>query len=147
MTGMDPFATGLANIRLRGLVLGMTNHQIKQRTEEIAEFTELGPFLGMPVKAYSAGMVARLAFGITTAVDADILLMDEWLGVGDAAFRQKAQDRLMGVVQAATIFILASHDFGMVRLMCNKFVGMAGGRATGIMPIEELDAYLASVAA
>ena len=70
-----------------------------------------------------------------------------WLGVGDAAFRQKAQDRLMGVVQAATIFILASHDFGMVRLMCNKFVGMAGGRATGIMPIEELDAYLASVAA
>jgi lipopolysaccharide transport system ATP-binding protein len=146
MTGMDPFATGIANIRLRGLVLGMSSKEIKDRTEEIADFTELGPFLGMPVKTYSAGMVARLAFGITTAIDADILLMDEWLGVGDASFRDKAQQRLLGVVQNATIFILASHDFGMLRQMCNKFIGLAGGQATEMMTIDQLDDYLASVA-
>jgi len=147
MTGMDPFATGLANIRLRGLVLGMSSKEIKARTEEIAEFTELGPFLGMPVKTYSAGMVARLAFGITTAIDADILLMDEWLGVGDAAFRQKAQERLLRVVENANIFILASHDFGMLRQMCNKFMGLSGGRNTGFMTLDELDDYIASAAA
>jgi lipopolysaccharide transport system ATP-binding protein len=144
MTGMDPFATGIANIRLRGLVLGMSSKEIRARTEEIADFTELGPFLGMPVKTYSAGMVARLAFGITTAIDADVLLMDEWLGVGDAAFRDKAQNRLMGVVQNANILVLASHDFAMVRQMCNKFIGLVGGRSTGMMNIDQLDAYLAS---
>ena len=147
MTGMDPFATGLENIKLRGLVMGLSNKQVKERTEEIADFTELGPFLGMPVKTYSAGMVARLAFGITTAVDADILLMDEWLGVGDAAFRQKAQDRLMRVVEGATIFVFASHDFGMLRQMCNKFMGLTGGRSTGLMNIDELDGYLNPTAA
>jgi lipopolysaccharide transport system ATP-binding protein len=147
MTGMDPFATGLENIKLRGLVMGLSNKQVKERTEEIADFTELGPFLGMPVKTYSSGMIARLAFGITTAVDADVLLMDEWLGVGDASFRDKAQQRLLRVVEGATIFVFASHDFGMIRTMCNKFMGVAGGRSTGVMPIDQLDAYLAQPAA
>lgn len=147
MTGMDPFATGLENIKLRGLVMGLSIKQVKERTEEIAAFTELGPFLGMPVKTYSAGMVARLAFGITTAVDADILLMDEWLGVGDASFRHKAQERLMRVVEGATIFVFASHDFSMLRSMCNKFMGLSGGRSTGLMNLDELDAYLEAPAA
>ncbi len=76
MSGIDTFATGLESIRMRGLVLGMSNKQIRDRTEEIADFSGLGPFLGMPVKSYSSGMLARLAFSITTAVDTDILLMD-----------------------------------------------------------------------
>ncbi len=147
MTGMDPFATGLENIKLRGLVMGLSNRQVKERTEEIAEFTELGPFLGMPVKTYSAGMVARLAFGITTAVDADILLMDEWLGVGDASFRHKAQARLLKVVEGATIFVFASHDLGMLRSMCNKFMGLSGGRSTGLMTLDELDEFMAPAVA
>jgi lipopolysaccharide transport system ATP-binding protein len=142
--GMDPFATGLENIRLRGLVMGLTNRQIKDRIEEVAEFTQLGPFLGMPLKTYSAGMAARLGFGITTAVDADILLMDEWIGVGDAEFRHAAQERLMTLVEDAKIFVFASHDYGMLRIMCNKFLGLRGGRSTGMMNSAQFEEYIES---
>jgi lipopolysaccharide transport system ATP-binding protein len=145
MVGMDPFATGLENIRLRGLVMGLNSAQIKERTEEIADFTGLGPFLGMPLKTYSAGMIARLAFSVTTAVDADILLMDEWIGVGDADFRDQAQQRLLNLVKEAKIFVFASHDFGMLRAMCNKFVGLKGGRSTGMMLEKDLDAFISSL--
>jgi lipopolysaccharide transport system ATP-binding protein len=145
MVGMDPFATGMENIRLRGLVMGLTDRQIKARAEEIAEFTGLGPFLGMPIKTYSAGMIARLAFSVTTAVDADILLMDEWIGVGDADFRQQAQDRLIRLVEDSKIFVFASHDFGMLKKMCNKFIGLKGGRCTRVMTeTEELDEFVAT---
>jgi lipopolysaccharide transport system ATP-binding protein len=144
MVGMDPFATGLENIRLRGLVMGLTDKQIKARTEEIAEFSKLGPFLGLPIKTYSAGMIARLAFSITTAVDADILLMDEWIGVGDADFRDAAQERLTKLVEEARIFVFASHDFVMLKRMCNKFIGLKGGRSTGVMTEDQLDEFLAT---
>jgi lipopolysaccharide transport system ATP-binding protein len=148
MAGMDPFASGIENIKLRGLMLGMTRKEMAQRTEEIAEFSGLGPFLGMPMKTYSAGMVARLSFAVTTSVDADILLMDEWIGVGDADFRHKAQARLEKLVEEAKIFVFASHDFGMLKVMCNKFMGLSGGKSTGIMnSVEELDAFLAPQAA
>lgn len=146
-SGMDPFATGLQNIRLKGLMLGMSRKEMDERTEEIAEFTGLGPFLGMPIKTYSAGMVARLAFGVVTAVDADILIMDEWLGVGDADFRQKAHDRLMGMVENATIFCFASHDIGMLKILCNKFMGLSGGKSTGLMTLAELEDFMAPTAA
>jgi lipopolysaccharide transport system ATP-binding protein len=142
MVGMDPFATGLENIRLRGLVMGLTGKQIKDRTEEIAAFTGLGPFLGMPIKTYSAGMIARLAFAVTTAVDADILLMDEWIGVGDADFRHQAHERLMTLVEDAKIFVFASHDFGMLRVMCNKFIGLRGGASTGMMTSAEFEEFI-----
>jgi lipopolysaccharide transport system ATP-binding protein len=145
MVGTDPFATGMENIRLRGLVMGMTQKQIRDRAEEIAEFTGLGPFLGMPMKAYSSGMVARLAFSVTTAVDADILLMDEWLGVGDADFRLQAQERLLRLVEDSKIFVFASHDFSMLKQLCNKFVGMTAGRCTEIMTSpQELEAFVAA---
>jgi lipopolysaccharide transport system ATP-binding protein len=145
MLGMDSFVTGLENIRLRGLMMGMTNKQIKERTEEIAEFTGLGPFLGMPLKAYSAGMIGRLAFAVSTAVDADILLMDEWLGAGDAGFRAQAQERLMGLVASSKIVILASHDTHLLRSLCNKFVGLRSGKSTGVMTLEELDQFEANM--
>jgi lipopolysaccharide transport system ATP-binding protein len=144
MVGMDPFATGLENIRLRALIMGLTGKQVKDRTEEIAEFTGLGPFLGMPLKTYSAGMVARLAFAVTTSVDADILLMDEWIGVGDADFRDAAQQRLMRLVEDSKIFVFASHDFVMLKKMCNKFIGLKAGRSTGLMTEDQLDEYIAS---
>jgi lipopolysaccharide transport system ATP-binding protein len=144
MVGMDPFATGLENIRLRGLVMGLTGKQIKDRTEAVAEFTGLGPFLGMPLKTYSSGMVARLAFAITTSADADILLMDEWIGVGDADFRDQAQKRLMDLVEQSKIFVFASHDFVMLKKMCNKFIGLKGGRSTGLLTTDEMDAFVAT---
>jgi lipopolysaccharide transport system ATP-binding protein len=144
MVGMDPFATGMENIRMRALIMGLNDKQIKERIEEIAEFSQLGPFLGMPVKAYSAGMVARLAFSVTTTVGADILLMDEWIGVGDADFRDAAQARLSKLVEEARIFVFASHDFVMLKKMCNKFIGLKGGRSTGVMTEDELDEFLAT---
>jgi lipopolysaccharide transport system ATP-binding protein len=143
MVGMDPFATGLENIRMRALIMGLTDKQIKDRIEEIAEFSALGPFLGMPVKTYSAGMVARLAFSVTTSVGADILLMDEWIGVGDAEFRHAAQLRLTKLVEEAKIFVFASHDFVMLKKMCNKFIGLKGGRSTGLMTEDEMDEFVA----
>jgi lipopolysaccharide transport system ATP-binding protein len=143
MVGMDPFATGLENIRMRALIMGLTNRQINERIEAIAEFSALGPFLGMPVKTYSAGMVARLAFSVTTSVEADILLMDEWIGVGDAGFRLAAQERLTKLVEEAKIFVFASHDFDMLKRMCNKFIGLKGGHSTGLMTIDELDQFVA----
>ena len=139
--GMDSFVTGLENIRLRGLLMGLTNKQIKERTNEIAEFTGLGPFLGMPLKTYSAGMMGRLAFAVSTAVDADILLMDEWLGAGDAAFRLQAHERLMSLFANSKIVALASHDMTLLRDLCNKFIVLRAGRSTQIMNTEELDQY------
>jgi lipopolysaccharide transport system ATP-binding protein len=144
MVGMDAFATGLENIRLRGLIMGLSGKQIKERTEEIAEFTKLGPFLGMPLKTYSAGMVARLAFAVVTSVDADILLMDEWIGVGDADFRHHAHERLMRLIEGSKIFVFASHDFQMLKLMCNKFIGLRNGRSTGVMNEAQLDEFVST---
>jgi lipopolysaccharide transport system ATP-binding protein len=139
MLGMDTFVTGFENIRLRGLLMGLTNKQIKERTEEIAEFTGLGPFLGLPLKTYSAGMIGRLAFAVSTAVDADILLMDEWLSAGDANFRSQAHDRLLSLFSSSKIVVLASHDTDLLRNLCNKFAVLRGGRSSDIMPIEDLD--------
>ena len=137
--GMDPFVTGLENIRLRGLLMGLTHHQIKERTEQIAEFTGLGPFLGLPMKTYSAGMIGRLAFAVSTSVDADILLMDEWLGVGDANFRLQAHDRLMDLFASSKIVVLASHDMTLIRDLCNKFIVLRSGRSSGVLTADELD--------
>ncbi len=144
MVGMDPFATGMENIRLRALLMGLSDKQIKDRAEEIAEFSALGPFLGMPVKTYSAGMIARLAFSIVTTADADILLMDEWIGVGDADFRHQAQLRLTKMVEGSKIFVFASHDFTMLKKMCNKFLGLKGGACIPLESEAELDDFVAT---
>lgn len=141
MLGMDIFATGLENIRLRGLMMGLTTRQLKDRAEEIAEFTGLGPFLGLPLKTYSAGMVGRLAFAVSTAVDADVLLMDEWLGAGDANFRHQAHERLMALFANSKIVVLASHDMGLLRNLCNKFIVLRSGQSSSILTIDELDQY------
>src|SRR6185437_11788476 len=137
--GMDPFVTGLENIRLRGLMMGLTHAQIEERIEQIAEFTGLGPFLGLPMKTYSAGMMGRLAFAVSTAVDADILLMDEWLGVGDANFRHQAHDRLLKLFASSNIVVLASHDMSLLRDLCNKFIVLKLGSASPVMTIDDLD--------
>jgi lipopolysaccharide transport system ATP-binding protein len=141
MMGMDAMATGIENIRLRGLIMGLTSKQIKERTEEIADFTGLGPFLGMPIKTYSSGMIARLAFAVTTSVDADILLMDEWIGVGDANFRDQAQNRLKKLVENSKILVLASHDIGLLTLICNRFIGMQNGVCTHMMSLEQFKEF------
>jgi len=142
--GIDPTATGLENIKLRGRIAGLSTREIDAKLDEIAAFTGLGQFLAMPIKTYSAGMQARLAFAVATSVDADILLMDEWIAVGDAEFRDLAEKRLLALVERAGILVLASHDLSLVRQYCNKVMRIEAGVASPIMEIEELDNLLAA---
>ena len=141
--GIDPSATGYDNIRLRGRIAGMSARQVDERMDEIAEFSGLGPFLAMPVKTYSSGMQARLAFAAATAIEADVLLMDEWIAVGDAEFQKLAHQRLLKLVERAGILVLASHDVELLRLYCNKVMRMEGGVASAVTDIRKLDELLA----
>ncbi|HEY8618102.1 ABC transporter ATP-binding protein [Phenylobacterium sp.] len=142
--GIDPTATGYDNIRLRGRIAGLSSKEIEERMGEIAEFTGLGPFLAMPVKTYSAGMQARLAFAAATAVEADVLLMDEWIAVGDADFQKMAHKRLLKLVEHAGILVLASHDHEILRRYCNKVMRLEGGVASPVTDIRKLDELLAA---
>jgi lipopolysaccharide transport system ATP-binding protein len=142
--GIDASATGYDNIRLRGRIAGLSAREIEARMDEIAEFSGLGPFLAMPVKTYSAGMRGRLAFAAATAVDADVLLMDEWIAVGDAEFQQLAHRRLLRLVERAGILVLASHDHELLRLYCNKVMRLDGGVASAVADIRKLDELLAA---
>ena len=145
--GLDPTATGMENINLRGLVAGLSRAQIRERLEDIAEFSGLGAYLGLPLKTYSSGMMARLAFAVATSVDADILLMDEWIAVGDADFRESAERRLMSLVEQAHIMVLASHELGLVKSLCNKFMYMDHGMASPVTAIADIEDYMAQRAA
>lgn len=142
--GIDPSATGYENIRLRCRIGGLSSKEIDARIDEIAEFTGLGPFLSMPVKTYSAGMQGRLAFAAATAVECDVLLMDEWIAVGDADFQKIAHKRLLKLVERAGILVLATHEAPLLRLYCNKVMKLEGGVASEIVDIRKLDQLLAS---
>lgn len=136
--GMDPESTGYENIVLRGLFLGMPHAEIEARMDEIAEFTELGSFLDLPIRTYSAGMRMRLAFAVSTSIHPDILLLDEGIGAGDAAFLDKANRRLQEFTDKAAIIVLASHSEQLVRQMCRTSVLMEHGRVVGVGPTDEI---------
>ena len=126
--GLDPDATGFENIYLRGIMEGLKPAVIRNRIDEIAEFSELGDYLNMPVRTYSSGMMLRLAFSISTSVEADILIMDEWLSVGDADFSIKAANRMDDLVNKASILVIASHDLALVDRLCNRVIRLEHGR-------------------
>ncbi|HEX2136047.1 MAG TPA: ABC transporter ATP-binding protein [Microvirga sp.] len=126
--GMDPDATGYENIRLRALYLGMSKTTLAARIDEIADFAELGSFLDMPLRTYSAGMQTRLAFAVSTSIDPEILLLDEQIGAGDAAFMAKAAERLHKLVERSGILVLASHSDDAVRRLCTKAILLEHGR-------------------
>jgi ABC-2 type transport system ATP-binding protein/lipopolysaccharide transport system ATP-binding protein len=134
--GMDHEATGLENIFLRGHLLGMNRRQIEASIDDIADFTDLGDFLRLPMKTYSAGMAARLAFGISTAMHNDILLIDEGIGAGDAAFQEKAQKRIENLFERTRIVLLASHSDDLIRRFCNRRVEMHHGKMVSNTPVE-----------
>ncbi|QDM19574.1 ABC transporter ATP-binding protein [Tardiphaga sp. vice278] len=141
--GIDAEISGLENIRLRGLILGLTPDQIEERMIDIAEFTELGDFLEMPVRTYSAGMMTRLTFAVATCFAPEILLMDEWIVAGDAAFMMKAQERVSSFVSKASILVLASHSVEVCRQWCNKGAWMERGELRAFGDIDGvIDAYL-----
>jgi ABC-2 type transport system ATP-binding protein/lipopolysaccharide transport system ATP-binding protein len=137
--GIDPERTGYDNIILRGLYLGLKKAEILDRRDSVAEFTELGPFLDLPVRTYSAGMLARLAFAMATCIEPDILLLDEGIGAGDAEFLEKANTRLDQFISKAGIVVLASHSVDLVRKLCTKGVLMEHGR---LVQSGELDDVL-----
>ena len=136
--GMEPEATGLENIITRGLLLGMKKKDVEQKLNDIAEFTELGEYLDMPVRIYSSGMTTRLAFATVTAMNADILLMDEVIGTGDAAFMDKAEKRLKDFMSRSKILVLASHSEAMIRKFCNKALLLEHGKMLGIGGVDEM---------
>ena len=136
--GMDHDATGYENIVLRGLMLGMTREDIERGIEDIAVFSQLGSYLNMPVHTYSSGMVLRLAFAISTSIEPDILLLDEWIGAGDAQFIQKARQRLRELVDQSNILVVASHQLPLVRALCNKAVLLNRGVVQAFGPVEEV---------
>src|SRR5487761_2252631 len=125
--GMDPESSGIENIYLRGYMMGMSRREIASKLDEIADFTELGDFLELPMRTYSAGMFARLAFAVSTAARHDILLIDEGIGAGDAAFQKKAQQRIGNLFDRTPIVILASHSEGLISEFCARRVQMEHG--------------------
>jgi lipopolysaccharide transport system ATP-binding protein len=139
--GVDHEATGLQNMRTLLMMRSMSRKEIERKLPEVVEFSELGHFVHMPFKTYSAGMMARLIFAAGTAIDAEILLMDEWLGAGDASFKDKAADRMTAVVEKAGIVVLATHDPDLVERVCNKVLLLEGGRTEFLGSLEEWRAH------
>lgn len=127
MQGIEAEFTGYENIIMRATILGLTRTQIKQQIEAIAEMTGLGDYLAMPVRTYSQGMMVRLAFAISSSTMADILLIDEIFGAGDADFLQKARDRMVQLLNQSSIVVMATHVDTLVKEFCNKAIVLDGG--------------------
>ncbi len=126
--GFESDATGWENIAYRGYLQGETPRSIRDKVKPIAEFSELGKFLDMPVRYYSAGMMIRLAFSIATAVEPEILIVDEVLAAGDAAFQTKARDRMKNLIARARAVIVVSHDMKAISQLCDRVIWMDQGR-------------------
>ena len=136
--GMDPEISGLDNILIRGLFLGMTRKQMESRIEDIAEFTELGDYLSMPLRTYSTGMRVRLALGVVTSIDPEILLLDEGIGAVDAEFLAKARRRLFELVERSGILVFASHSDEFLADLCDTAIWLEHGRVREQGPLREV---------
>ncbi|MOA14684.1 Teichoic acids export ATP-binding protein TagH [compost metagenome] len=126
--GFDLESTGRENIMYRGLLLGESPKTMRNKEKEIIEFADLGEFIDYPIRSYSAGMLVRLAFSISTSVSGDILLLDEVIGAGDASFIDKARERMHGLMSRAKILVLVSHDLNTINQICNRVILIKQGR-------------------
>ena len=126
--GFDQDLSGVDNIRLAGAFMGMPHRDVEERLEAIVEYAELGQFIDAPIKTYSSGMRARLGFAIATSVDPDILLLDEVLATGDAAFREKSKQRVLELVGGAKAIVLVTHDMNWVQEYCTRAMLIEQGR-------------------
>jgi len=138
---MDPEISGLENILIRGLFLGMTRKQMDSRVDDIAEFTELGDYLQMPLRTYSTGMRVRLALGVVTSIDPEILLLDEGIGAVDAEFMAKARNRLNELVARSGILVFASHSDEFLAELCDTAIWMEHGTVKEHGPLREVLAH------
>jgi len=135
--GMSGNMSGYDNIRSRARFMGCSEHEIEDRFSDIAEFTELGEYLKLPIKSYSSGMRVRLAFGIATAFYPDILILDEWLSAGDARFKDKASERMHELIKNTGIVAFASHNLGMLKDICTKGVVLNKGKIEFMGTVDE----------
>lgn len=147
--GVQPDATGLQNIIIRGLVKGWSHQEIQERIPHIVEFSELADVIELPIRTYSDGMRMRLLFAIATSFSPEILLLDEWIGAGDAHFQKKAAERMNGLVDKAGITVIASHNRNLVRNVCDLAIWLDQGHIRAFGPIEsvyaEMDSYFRSI--
>jgi ABC-2 type transport system ATP-binding protein/lipopolysaccharide transport system ATP-binding protein len=144
--GMSPDSTGIENIKVCGALWGLSRAEIAAGIDDVVEFTELGDYLKIPVRTYSAGMLLRLAFAIATLRQPEILLLDEIIGVGDASFMAKAKARLERIVDRAQILVVSSHSGDIIRDLCEKAIWLDKGSIAAFGKVEEvLAAYKASV--
>lgn len=141
--GLDTEKTGFENIELIGRLMGVRSNDLKALTEDVAEFTELGDFLNLPVRAYSAGMTVRLLFALATSVEREIVILDEVIGAGDAHFVEKAGERLRALSRRAKIIILATHTGQVAMQLCNHAIWLdAGQKVLEGQPQKVWDRYL-----
>jgi len=127
-SGFDFDLTGRENIFLNGAILGYSEEFLKAKYDEIVEFSELGRFIGTPIRNYSSGMLARLAFSIATVVEPEILIVDEILSVGDAEFQNKSKKRMLELMGGGTTVLFVSHSTEQIREMCNRAVWLEHGK-------------------
>ena len=128
--GLDSDANGYENIILRGLILGLSQKEIRSKINEIAKFSELGDFLSAPIRIYSSGMKVRLAFSIITVIKSDILILDEWLSVGDDKFNKKASSKINTMVKDSSILVIASHSKEILNKVCNRIFLLENGQVS-----------------
>ena len=141
--GFDMNYSGRKNIFLNGAVLGYDKQYLESKLDEIIEFSELGDFIDIPIKNYSSGMLAKLGFSIATAVEPDILIIDEILGVGDVNFRKKSNDKMLSLMDTGTTVILVSHSIPQIRKLCDKAIWIDNGQIRKIGEVNEVcDEYL-----
>lgn len=132
--GIDEDATGFENIILRGLMLGLNRDEIENKISEIEKFSELGDYLDFPVRIYSSGMKIRLAFSIIISINPKIIIMDEWLSVGDQDFRNKATLKINEIIDKSSTLVIASHDFEQLKKTCNRIFKLEQGSISEINP-------------
>lgn len=143
-SGFDMDLTGRENIFLNGAILGYDEEFLKEKYPEILEFSELGHFIETPIRNYSSGMLARLAFSVATVVRPEILIVDEILSVGDASFQEKSRRRMLELMGGGTTVLFVSHSLEQIREMCSRVLWLERGRVRAIGAVQEVcDAYAA----
>lgn len=137
-SGFDPELSGRENIYLNGAILGYSQKFLEEKYEKIIEFSELGDFIEAPLRTYSSGMLARLAFSVACIVEPEILIVDEILSVGDADFQEKSRARMMELMTGGTTVFFVSHSLKQIRQMCSKVVWLEHGQVQAIGKTEDV---------
>lgn len=136
--GFDPELTARENIYLNGAILGYSKEFLEEKFEEIVEFSELREFLDVPIKNFSSGMVAKLAFSISTIVDPEVLIVDEILSVGDIKFQEKSKNKMMSMIEGGTTVLYVSHSIDSIKELCSKVIWLDHGKIVKMGDAKEI---------